>query len=384
MNVVRKGGRIGTINEVRKKFRKKKVERDLSFDVGKLPRDILDKMLVICGKVGKDNIEKYQAKANELGADFAVETGSSWVLTRKTIRENYDHAHHKGVLLIGSNKELPGTQLDYKGAYAFTDYFIQDFHNDGIPDTPVGRIFGPSETVLYHMDPFIIDSDIAVVFDSQPGRSTRHVEGLAQLGFDVEVLTKFSEEDSKLLAMSEFILQFSDGVYTSRIHGTPEKWASHNSLIMSYEQTNTVKFEGYPVVYSEACSTAQEGPLLKAFLNRGACYIGSTLDTMNNVETFDDWRQCAYADGWKFGFLDYLDTYELIGQVKMYVDREITTHLKLEVRNELDQLNRGASTKIESDQALSTIEWVLFGNPLRSTTVGPDANYTPTKLVVDT
>ena len=153
---------------------------------------------------------------------------------------------------------------------------------------------------------------------------------------------------------------------------------------MSYQQTNTVKFEGYPVVYSEACSTAQEGPLLKAFLNRGACYIGATLDTMNNVETFDDWRQCAYADGWKFGFLDYLDTYELIGQVKMYVDREITTHLKLEVMKELEQLNRGASTKIESDQALSTIEWVLFGNPLRSTTVGPDANYTPTKLVVDT
>ncbi|MHA1480785.1 MAG: hypothetical protein ACTSQZ_05135, partial [Candidatus Thorarchaeota archaeon] len=107
MNVVRKGGRIGTINEVRKKFRKKKVQRDLSFDVGKLPRDILDKMLVICGKVGKDNIDQYQAKANELGADFVVETGSSWVLTRKTVRENYDHAHHKGVLLIGSNKELP-------------------------------------------------------------------------------------------------------------------------------------------------------------------------------------------------------------------------------------------------------------------------------------
>ncbi|MHA1577457.1 MAG: hypothetical protein ACTSU3_08865 [Candidatus Thorarchaeota archaeon] len=384
MNVVRKGSRIGTINEVRKKFRKKKAHRDLSFDVGKLPRELLDKMLVVCGKVGKENIEQYQSKATELGADFVVETGSSWVLTRNTIRDNYDHAHHKGVLLVGSNKELPGTQLDYQGAYAFTDYFIQDFHNDGLPDTPVGRIMGPPETVLYHMDPFIIDSDIAVVFDSQPGRSTLHVEGLAQLGFDVEVLTKFTEEDSELLSMCEFILQFSDGVYTSRIHGTPEKWASHNSLIMSYEQTNTVKFEGYPVVYSEACSTAQEGPLLKAFLNRGACYIGATLETMNNVEPFDDWRLCAYADGWKFGFLDYLDTYDLIGQVKLYVDREITTHLAQKERKELDQINRGITTKIESDHTLSTIEWVLFGNPLRNTTVGPDANFTPGKVLVDT
>ncbi|MHA1928753.1 MAG: hypothetical protein ACTSV2_09275 [Candidatus Thorarchaeota archaeon] len=385
MNIIRKGTRTGTINEVRKKFtEEKRKDRDLTFDIGKLPRDILSKMLVVCGKVGKENIEKYQMKANEIDAEFIVETGSSWILTRQTLQERFDPKQHLGVLMIGSNKELPGTQLKYQGAYAFTDYFIQDLHNDGIPNIPVGRIFGEPETVLYHMDPFIIDSDIAIVFDSQPGRSSRHVEGLAKLGFDVEVLTKYTDEERKLLAMSEFILQFSDGLYTSRIHGTPEQWASHNSVIISYEQTNSIKFEGYPVVYSEACSTAQEGPLLKAFLDSGACYIGSTLDTLNNIEQFEDWRDCAYADGYKFGFLDLLDTYELIGQVKMNVDKGITERLKPAVKQELEQIKIGNTTKIESDHVLSIVEWVLFGNPLRNTTVGPDADYTPGTLIVDT
>ena len=203
MNIIRKERRVGTINEVLKKFsRETREERELTFDVGKLPRDILSKLLVVCGKVGNENIEQYRAKANEMNADFIAETGSSWVLTRKTLQEQFDPNQHLGVLLIGSNKELTGTQLSYQGAYAFTDYFIQDLNNDGIPRIPVGRVFGPPETILYHMDPFIIDSDIAIVFDSQPGRSTRHVEGLAQLGFDVEVLKQYSDDEKKLLSMS--------------------------------------------------------------------------------------------------------------------------------------------------------------------------------------
>ncbi|MHA1575842.1 MAG: hypothetical protein ACTSU3_00635 [Candidatus Thorarchaeota archaeon] len=384
MNIIRKSG-SGTINEIRKKFvRKERNDEDLVFDVGRMPREILSKMLVICGKVGKDNIATYEQKAKELNCDFIQEKGRSWVLTHKTIRENYDPDHHMGVLLVGNNKELPATQISYQNDYGFTDWFIQDLDGDSIPDFPVGRVFGAPETVLYHMDPKIIDSDIAIVFDSQPGRSSRHVEGLVSLGFDVEVLGKYSDDDRKLLSVCEFILQFSDGVFTSRIHGTPDKWATYNSDILSSEQTSTIEFEGYPVVFSEACRTALEGPLLKAFLDQGAIYIGATLDTMNNVEPFDDWRSCPYCDGWKFGFLDLLDTYELIGQVKVSVDQEITRNLDSNAMAELESVRKGNTNTLTNDHALSVCEWVFFGNPLRSTTVGPNANYSPGRIVVDT
>jgi len=382
MNIIRKSG---SVNEIKRKFvRKERSEEDLVFDVGRMRRDVLSKMLVICGKVGKDNITKYEQKAKELNCDFIQEKGRSWVLTHKTIRDNYDPDNHLGVLLIGSNKELPATQISYQDDYAFTDWFIQDLDNDMIPDFPVGRIFGSPETVLYHMDPKIIDSDIAIVFDSQPGRSSRHVEGLAALGFDVEVLGKYTDDERKLLSVCEFILQFSDGVFTSRIHGTPDKWATHNSVILSSEQTSTISFEGYPVVFSEACGTALEGPLLKAFLDQGAIYIGATLDTLNNVEPFDDWRACPYCDGWKFGFLDLLDTYELIGQVKMSVDREITRNLDRDAMKALENVRNGNTNTLTNDHAVSVCEWMLFGNPLRPTTVGPNADYSPGRIVVDT
>jgi len=382
MNIIRKSG---SVNEIKRKFvRKERSEEDLVFDVGHMRRDVLSKMLIICGKVGKDNIAKYEHKAKELDCDFIQEKGRSWVLTHKTIRDSYDPDNHLGVLLIGNNKELPATQISYQDDYAFTDWFIQDLDSDMIPDFPVGRIFGSPETVLYHMDPKIIDSDIAIVFDSQPGRSSRHVEGLAALGFDVEVLGKYTDDERKLLSVCEFILQFSDGVFTSRIHGTPDKWATHNSVILSSEQTTTIGFEGYPVVFSEACSTALEGPLLKAFLDQGAIYIGATLDTLNNVEPFDDWRACPYCDGWKFGFLDLLDTYELIGQVKMSVDREITRNLDRDAMDALENVRNGNTNTLTNDHAVSVCEWMLFGNPLRPTTVGPNADYSPGRIVVDT
>ncbi|MGY5852321.1 MAG: C25 family cysteine peptidase [Candidatus Thorarchaeota archaeon] len=385
MNIISKGrGRTGSLNEVFKVLRRKRTEEELTFDAGHTSRDVLKKLLVICGKVGADNIATYQQKAKELGADFIAETGSSWVLTQKTIQQNYDTGKHEGVLLIGDNKELPGTQMAYQGAYTWTDFFFEDADGDHIPDIPVGRIYGPPETILYHMDPLIIDSNIAVVFDSQPGRSTRHVESLVSLGFDVEVLQKFSEKDIKIMEVCEFILQFSDGVFTSRIHGTPEQWASHNAVILSYQQAESIKFKGYPVIFSEACSTAQDGPLLKAFLNQGAVYIGSTLDTVNNIEPFDDWRQCAYCDGYKFGFLDLLDSHELIGQVKVGVDRGLYENLAEPIKTEIEGVRSGSKPQLETENAITVLEWQMFGNPMRRTTVGEDADFTPGKIIVDT
>ncbi|MGQ4912274.1 MAG: hypothetical protein ACP6KW_08920 [Candidatus Thorarchaeota archaeon] len=359
-------------------------DEELTFNTRKMPREMLERMLVVCGKVGSEKARAYEAKAKELGCDFVSETRGSWVFTQKTLREIYDPSLHLGVLLIGDNKELPATRISHQKAYAFTDWFLQDIDGDGIPDAPVGRVFGPMDVVLYHMDPNIIDSDVAIVFDSEPGRSNRHVEALTRLGFNVQVLRRYRPEHSKILSVCEFILQFSDGVLTSRIHGTPDRWATHNGLILSHKQVSTIDFEGYPVIYSEACNTAQEGPLLKAFLNKGAVYIGATLDTMNNLEPFDDWRTCPYCDGWKFGFLDLLDSHDTVGQVKVAVDRELATNLNSAVLTEIDQVRNGTSNDLTTEHAVSVVEWVLYGNPLRSSVHGPDADFSPGRLIVDT
>ncbi|NWF96581.1 MAG: hypothetical protein HXY34_10620 [Candidatus Thorarchaeota archaeon] len=384
MNIISKARRPGSVNEVYKMMSMPKKHRQLSFPVARLPRDLLSQMLVVCGKIGSESIDLCRAKAKEIGVILIECRDSSWQLTLKSIRKHFDTGRHKGVLLLGGSKEIPSTNIMYQGTPGYTDWFLQDVDGDGSPDVPVGRVFGDSATLTYHMDPFIIDSNIAVVFDSQPGRSNRHVDALVKLGFDVEVLPRYEPDHSKLLGVSEFILQFSDGLYSSRIHGTPDMWATHNSLILSHEQAASIKFEGYPVVYSEACSTAREGALVKAFLSRGAAYIGSTLDTMNNTRPFDDWRDCAYADGYKFGFMDLLDSNGLIGQVKLGVDRAIFEHLGTAETAEIEAIRTGRGTELKSEKALSAIEWVMYGNPLRRTTVGPNADFKPGRIIVDT
>jgi hypothetical protein len=384
MNIIRKKRHAGSINRIWKAMRKEWNEDELDFPLKRLSSEKKKQMLVVCGRVGSKQTETCRRKAEQLGIDFVEETGRSWIHTKRTLAREFVPGHHSCVLLIGDNKALPGTQISYAGGYAYTDWFLQDVDNDGCPEVPVGRVFGSSETVLYHMDPRIVDSNIAVVFDSEPGRSDIHVRALADLGFDVQVLESYRPDDALLLSASEFVLQFSDGMYECRIHGTPERWASHNSVILSHKDASAISFKGYPVVFSEACNTAQEGPLLRAFLDQGACYVGASLDTLNNFRPFDNWRFCAYADGWKYGFMDLLDSYCTIGEVKVNVEKEMYAYLAPSVKKEVEALGAGDQSKIESDEALTMVEWLLFGNPLRKTTVGLNADYRPTRIPVDT
>jgi hypothetical protein len=123
---------------------------------------------------------------------------------------------------------------------------------------------------------------------------------------------------------------------------------------------------------------------LKAFLNSGAAYVGATLDTMNNVEPFEDWHKCAYCDGWKFGLLDLLDSYDLIGEVKLAVDRALTENLEPKVLAEIEKVRKGDTTTLTIDKSVSAVEWMLYGNPLRNAPAGPNADFTPGRISVDT
>ncbi|MHA1248285.1 MAG: hypothetical protein ACTSPE_13235 [Candidatus Thorarchaeota archaeon] len=385
MNLIQKGRSQGTINLIKKRFREARDKRQpLEFPTHKIPRELLQQLLVVCGKVDRHDAEIYREKVEEIGAEFVEVRAKNWTEVRDHIRLSFREGQHAAILLIGTSEQLPSHPLKYQDSTAYTDWFFQDVDGDLVPEVPVGRVFGSPETVLGHLDPDIIDSDIAVIFDSEPGRSDRHLVALTKLGFHVEVLERFEPEDADLLAASEFVLQFSDGKYTRRIHGCPEAWLSHNSVILSYKQANQIPFKGYPVVFSEACSTAQEGPLLRAFLERRACYIGAPLDTLNNVRPFEDWRECAYADGWKFGFLDLLDSYDTIGQVKVNVDREIFENLSGWIKECVRKLAAFGATKIHYDETLSVVEWNLFGNPMRISTRGPNAAFTPGRIIVDT
>ncbi len=385
MNLIIKRERTGSVNTIKKMFQQaKRRRRKIDLVTHSLDRGLLSKLLIICGSVPKPDMKVFKNAAKKIEADFVIADASSWRETGDIIRKAYDPGQHRAVLLIGTNSQLPAHPLKYKGDHAVTDWFFQDIDGDLRPDVPIGRVFGSQETVLKHIDPPIIDSDIAIIFDAEPNRTSRHVIALHKLGFDVEILKRFHPEDADLLAASEFILQFSDGRYTRRIHGNPSAWAAHNSVVLSHEHVRDINFVGYPVVFSEACSTAQEGPLLKAFLDRGACYIGAPLETVNNIYPFESWRECAAADGWKFGFLDLLDTFDTIGEVKVNVDINLFINLNERLVSEIQDIASGKTSEIRADEVLSVIEWNLFGNPLRVSTRGPNADYVPGVIVVDT
>ena len=52
--------------------------------------------------------------------------------------------------------------------------------------------------------------------------------------------------------------------------------------------------------------------------------------------------------------------------------------------DELESVRNGNTNTLTNDHAVSVCEWMLFGNPLRPTTVGPNADYSPGRIVVDT
>jgi hypothetical protein len=70
--------------------------------------------------------------------------------------------------------------------------------------------------------------------------------------------------------------------------------------------------------------------------------------------------------------------------VKVTVDRCLFEHLDQKYKTEIDNLRMGESHELKFDEVVSTLEWTLFGNPLRRTTVGPHADYTPGRVTVDT
>lgn len=290
----------------------------------------------------------------------------------------WEQEQTQSILIVGDYMEFPPMRFKTQFGIHYSDYIYADVGNEGEADVGIGRVFGSIETIRKHLQMQIGDSNKAVLFDSDPERSSNTIEAVKALGFELKVLQRYEpESDKELLENAELILQVSDGVVNERIHGSSLKWASHNYTIMDYNDFQNIRFKNYPVIFSEACSTASFGPLLSAVLQAGAMYYGATSLSMNNPKEFSNWRACPYADGVKIGMLDILDEVQSMGQVVQEINTELFKSLSSSQQQQLQNALRNAKTgeDVPSSEVATILQFNLFGNPERPVTVGIDPDY---------
>ncbi|MFX0208334.1 MAG: hypothetical protein ACFFDT_20285 [Candidatus Hodarchaeota archaeon] len=297
-------------------------------------------------------------------------------------RSVYDAAQHvhselekrglEKLIILGNKNQFPCLKFRWEKEIGHTDIIFSDPHRDGSLSIVVGRIYGSTETIIAHLECEYGDSNEAVVFDTAPHRSELPVQALEALGFHTFLTGGFTYVVRRMMERAEFILQYSDGTIHDRIHGDPKRWfgGRRPRTILDYNDVATVCFKYYPVCYAEACSTANFGPLLDAFLAQKTVYVGSTTSTYNNDSECDSWETCHFCDGYKYGFLDLLDSYKTIGEVKRNVDAGLISTLDLEDLKHYESLLNKKIRGPETVALLTTIQNILFGNPNRPTTVG--------------
>ena len=283
----------------------------------------------------------------------------------------------KHLLIIGDAKEFPSLKYIFRNKARYTDIIYQDLGGEGNIILSVGRVFGNKETILSHLECSYGDSNLAVVFDTTPKTSELPVKALIDLGFKVELLDRFSENKIPLLEDAEMILQYSDGTILDRVHGDNNSWFGGNppTELLSWKDLSKIKFKYYPFVFSEACSTANFGLLVRKMLEAGGMYLGATSPTYNNPRVYRNWMTCHYCDGYKYGVLDSLDSCDTVGEVKVKVDRELFNTLNEKQQKEILDLEEGARERIDDIEVLATIQFMLFGNPQRPATVGKRASF---------
>ena len=187
-----------------------------------------------------------------------------------------------------------------------------------------------------------------------------------------------------LLEKAEMILQYSDGTFFDRVHGNPKEWYGGNppKAFFTYKDFRKIQFQCYPFIFSEACNTASFGPFLREAIRALSVYLGATSLTYNNKKEFDHWENCHYCDGVKYGILDLLEKKQNLGEVKLTVDKTLFETLPTSKQSKILALNRNIGMNIDDSEIISTIQWILFGNPLRPVTVSIMPSFKVTKIPV--
>lgn len=290
----------------------------------------------------------------------------------KKISQEVENVDTKSLIIIGDNNEFPMVSYDFERETGYTDLLYEDIEKSGLPTLPVGRIYGTSKVILTHLECVYGDTNKAIVFDTTPKRSEMPVKALERMGFQVGMLDEFKEQHTPKMEEAELILQYSDGTECDRVHGNSFTWfgGMPKRIILSADQMKKINFKAYPFVFSEACSTAAFGPLLREFLRAKAVYYGSTAITINNSKECDSWEECPYCDGQKYGMLEMLERSKTVGEASVKVHKSLIENLPKKLFKKYEALLKGKLRRIQEEELLGCIQFVLFGNPNRPEVVG--------------
>ena len=317
----------------------------------------------------KDSLRRYCKNQDLISAEIKVRDVFE---ANREIEKMADQWKSNQFLIIGNAEEFPSLKFMFHGKTCYTDIIYQDLGGNGNISLNVGRVFGNKETILSHLRCNYGDSNLALVFDTTPKTSELPVKALIDLGFKVELFSSFSEGRIPLFEGAEMILQYSDGTILDRVHGDNNSWFGGNppTRLLSWRDLRKIKFRHYPFVFSEACNTANFGFLVREMLKAGGVYLGAIGPTYNNPRVYKNWMTCHYCDGYKYGVLDSLGSSETIGEVKAKVDRELFNSLNEKQQKMILDLEEGKAKGINDIEVLSTIQFMMFGNPQRPVTVG--------------
>lgn len=271
------------------------------------------------------------------------------------------------IIIVGNDHQVPTAEFIFRDSRRPTDS-IYEMESNGDFVYRVGRIYGKFSVLKQHLDMKYKNNNKAVVIDCDPKKSDLSYKAVEELGFDVTPIKKLNWRNKKAFKKASFILQYSDGPYDRRVHGTPRDWRTGGEKILDFNDVRKVKqFDAYPFVFSEACETCLFGPLLSAFLETGSVIVGSTSETINNER--EEPHVCSHTcDGFKYLLLDYLHEEKTIGDAILRVKQTLFNTLDSYEKENLLQI-KYKGIVFPNQDLLPILQFNTFGNPDRPTPV---------------
>ncbi len=340
-------------------------------------RDLQNNLMLIIPKSLKSNLKEVLIDFTKLyDVPYVIVDGKDDVKKFVQIRDAHRNYEPRGMLIIGTINHLEGRHYNTVFGNHYGDNVFQDPENSGIFTVPVGRVSGDINTILHHVLMVTGDSDKALVFLPQNSSDNElALEGIQKLGLDSTVINQYDHKNHEsLLQDAEIIFQFSNsGSDQDVIHGNLSGWSSKRNQILYANDLLRIKFNNYPLIFSQACNTGNFGTLAQQFLHSRACYFGSSSPTysfMGNVN-FSDWQNNVNSDGWKIGFLDLLDEKKNIGDIKIEIENQFMKRLNIEESKLLQSFLSNQTHKLSNFlKVMTVVQYQFFGNPLRFSTVG--------------
>lgn len=282
----------------------------------------------------------------------------------KLIRKVSDDFEY--LVIMGDEKQFPTYKFTHLGVMAHTDFIYQcDSH------LKVGRVLGGTRTITDHLRCCCGDSKLTIVIDTEPNRSENAIIKLEEIGYQVFLWKGVNGQSFKmmepLLEKAQMIFQYSDGTFKDKVRGNAKEWYGGNPAraFFTYKDLRKIQFTNYPLIFSEACTTANFGPFVRAMSEANAAYIGATCMTYNNKHTADEWELDHSCEGIKYGILNQLNKNGYIGDMLNHVLKSLMESLPPSSKNVLSEIEKGKPLEINNKKVISIIQWILFGNPLR-------------------